>query len=368
MSLFSDHVRTRLGPPDEGEPVFEYLDASARSEAAQARDDIEDWLAIYPVDKIDRWIGDFKSRHKDQHRSAFFELFLFSFFKSTGWEVEVETEFEGLSGRPDFLLRRDTGETIVVEAVSPSAGSDSDRGRTKLLNELKDALNTIKISDYFLGLQFVEAPDYSIKKQKLLRCVNEWLATRPEQGSVLTYSDGGALIQIEAIRCSPRDTEDPDYRAIGIEHTGTSVSTPGERVRKSLLTKASKYRSLDLPYVVALNSTSMLDSEEDFIAATYGTPAVRFRMGCDGLAGEPQWVRNEDGLFNEGGRPRKTNVSATLIFDHVAPWQWRNRKSYLINNAYASHPIDPQTTIGDIAYIAADGVLERVERADWERR
>jgi hypothetical protein len=157
-----------------------------------------------------------------------------------------------------------------------------------------------------------------------------------------------------------RDVDSPKYRAIGVEMGNVSVSTPGDHVKKGLERKASKYREVQLPYVIALNARGFHDTEDDYLAATYGSQAVRFSIGPDGESGEPEWIRNDDGLFNEGGRRRKRHVSAALLFNGVAPWSWHDRSSCMIHNAYADRPLG-EVTFGGDAFLARNDVLEKVE-------
>ena len=343
-----------------GEPIFAYLDSSARPEASEARELIERWIADYPSEVLGRWLGDFRSNDDGQHESAFFELFLFQFFRASNWAVTVEPEIDGLQGRPDFLIENAAGLRIVVEAISPNAKSDEKRGKEKLTAVIKDAINSVKLSDYYLVFEAVEAPAQAINKARLIEALQKWLATGPKEDQTFEYEDKGALVKIQAIRHPGRETDDPNYRSIGIEMGGVTVSTPGETVKRALEKKASKYRRLELPYLIALNARSFHDTEDDYLAATYGTQAVRFSIGADGPAGEPEMIRNHDGLFNDGGRPRKSNVSAALIFNGVAPWDWRGRRSCMIHNAYAKRPLGILSFGGD-GYLPADGILRRVE-------
>jgi hypothetical protein len=340
--------------------MFSYLDASARPEAAEARQLVESWLEDYPADMLGRWLGDFRNNDDGQHDSAFFELFLFQFFKAAGWSVTVEPQLDGLQGRPDFLIENSDGLRIVVEAISPNAKSDEMRGKEKLTADIKDAINSIKISDYYLVFEAVEAPAQSINKAKLIEALQGWLETGPAPDQIFEYQDRGALVKIQVIHRPGRKTDDPNYRSIGIEMGGVSVSTPGEVVKRALQKKAGKYRELELPYLIALNARGFHDTEDDYLAATYGTLAVRFSLGPEGAEREPEMIRNHDGLFNEGGRPRKTNVSAALIFNGIAPWNWRDRRSCMIHNAYAERLLEDLTFSGD-GYLPNGGILQKFE-------
>lgn len=361
MIAFFKGERNRLGPPQAGESMFAYLDVSARPEAAECRELIEQWLQDYPVKNLPRWLGDFRSDDDGQHASAFFELFLFHFFRANGWKVlEVEPEIEGVRGNPDFLIESPDGQRVVVEAIVPNDKRVEQRGKEKLVADIKDAINAVKIPDYYLMLDGIEAPTQAINKGRLVKTLNEWLETKPNNEDVFEYEDRSAFVKIKVLHRPGRNVDSPQYRAIGIEMGDVSVSTPGDHVKKGLEKKASKYRKVPLPYLIALNARGLHDTEDDYLAATYGSPAVRFSVGPDGSSGEPEWIRNNDGVFNNLGRPRKRHVSAALLFNGVAPWNWRDRYSYMVHNAFADRPLG-DVTFGGNAFLARNDVLEKVE-------
>jgi hypothetical protein len=361
MTVFSESERIRQGPPKAGESMFSYLNTSARPEARACRDTIERWVEDYPKDKLDHWLGDFRSNDDGQFESAFFELFLIEFFKANAWKVlAVEPELDGVRGNPDFLIVSPDGRRVVVEAISPNNRSEQQRGKEKLIADIKDAINAVKIADYYLILDAIEAPTQSINKAKLIRALGEWLETKPTDNATFQYRDRGALVDIKVIHRPGRKVDAADYRAIGIEMGGLTVSTPGAEVKRGLERKSSKYRDLEMPYLIALNARGFHDTEDDYLAATYGSLAVRFTIGPDGSGKDPETIRENDGLFNDGGRARKKNVSAVLLFNGVAPWNWRDRRSCIIHNAYADRPLGDVTFGGD-AFLPKDGVLKRIE-------
>lgn len=363
MIAFSEGERSREGPVRAGESMFAYLDVSARPEATECRGQIECWLKDYPPENLLRWLGDFRSNDDGQHASAFFELFLFHFFQAAGWKVlKVEPEIDGVRGNPDFLIEGPGGQTTVVEAIVPNANPVEDRGKQKLIADIKDAINAVKVVDYYLMLDAIEAPTQAINKGRLVKALNDWLARKPDDKAIFKYEDRGALVKISVFHRPGRDVDSPQYRSIGIEMGGATVSTPGDHVKKGLERKAAKYREIQVPYLIALNARGFHDTEDDYLAATYGSQAVRFTIGSDGASGEPEWIRNHDGLFNDGGKPRKRHVSAVLLFNGVAPWNWRDRQSCIIHNAYATRPLGDVTFGGD-GFLVRNDVLKKVEGA-----
>ena len=76
MSIFDDIPREDLEPPSSDETQFAYLNRSGRPAAARVREQVDTWFAAYPETHRETLAGRFRSAIDDQHRSAFFELFL----------------------------------------------------------------------------------------------------------------------------------------------------------------------------------------------------------------------------------------------------------------------------------------------------
>ncbi|WP_273678471.1 hypothetical protein [Erythrobacter fulvus] len=341
------------------------MNTSAREEAETARRTIENWFGDYPREFRSRWLGDFRSHDDGQHESAFFELFLFKFFQANLCKrVEIEPDFEWQKGAPDFLVETKDGMIFVVEAISPNYRSDEVASSSKISSEIRDAINEIALENHYIVLEKIIPPSRSIKKNKIKISIENWIKSNPKKNEKFIYKDSGCYIKISLIESPNRDLNSLNYRAIGIEVGGVSTRRSGEEIKMALEKKANKYRSLGMTYIIALNARSIVDTEDDYISANYGTNSLVFDIGRDGIENrEPNLVRNNDGLFNDGGRARKANVSAVLIFDGIKPWQWRDRKSSLIHNAFAKHPLGALQLGGD-AWCIQGSDLCKIEGRD----
>ncbi len=361
LNVFSEIKLRRFGQRLAGESHFSYLDNSAETRAIEIRQVVESWIRNYPQDRLGQWLGNFKSDNNEQNSSAFFELFLFQFFRANGCAIlGVEPDICGIEGNPDFLIKHPSLGEIVVEAVSPSRWSDAERGKRKLVDEIRDAINAIKLENQILILKQIVAPEQAIDKSKLVSELKLWIKEVPSQGEEFLYKDRGGLIRIEIVPSNHRNVESPRYGAIGLELEGGSVTRPGYKLKKALDKKAKIYKALKVPYLIAINSQLMEDSEDDYLAATYGTEAASYRFGPNGLDGTVDFIRNFDGLFNEGDKARKRHVSAVIFFDGVASWNWGSRRSCILHNAAAARTLHNATFGGD-AYLIDQEKLRRVE-------
>lgn len=359
VRVFSDYERTDKRPIALHESHFEFLERIAREEAEHARFTINNWVAAYPKEHMDAWLARFRGKDNEGHQSAFFELFLFTYFRAIGLKIEaVEPEFDG--GTPDFLVQNPSGHRLIVEAVSPAFKSAEERNRERIGDEIRDAINSVKAPNHYLVLLDFDLPSEAIQKKPLIKAVSDWLAQNPKPAEKFEYKDRDCRIEIEAIVREGRDVEAPDYRAIGVEVGKGSVSTPGADLKASITRKAAKYRNLPYPYVVAINAGSLLHTEDDFLAALYGSEAVQILFDKNGQVGKPKTIRNANGVFNHGGRPRKIDLSAVAFFNGVRPWNWRNCRGCLIHNAYSVQPATDFKFGGD-EYLPEGGKLVKTE-------
>src|SRR5580704_6976925 len=106
VSVFDDIVREDMAVPLPDETQFAYLNRSARPEAARVRKLVDEWFAEYPESHRKALVGRFRSPIDDDHRSAFFELFLHHFALARGCNVlAIEPKLEHTDKSPDFFLQ-----------------------------------------------------------------------------------------------------------------------------------------------------------------------------------------------------------------------------------------------------------------------
>jgi hypothetical protein len=135
MSIFDDITRDDGGPPQQGEGLFTYLNRSNRPEAVRVRNLVDDWLSRYPIEHHDALVSRFRSNIDDQHRAAFFELFLHQFILRRGHKViAIEPKLAHTTKSPDFLLKSADGSRYYLEAVTATGRSKdetADQARLK---------------------------------------------------------------------------------------------------------------------------------------------------------------------------------------------------------------------------------------------
>src|SRR5258706_4304229 len=118
MSIFDDIARGGEDPPHQDERAFAYLNRSGRAEAERVRRLVDNWLDHYPAAHRDALVARFRSTIDDQHRSAFFELFLHELMLTRGHKVlAIEPTLAHTPRSPDYLVESSAGSLFYLEGV-----------------------------------------------------------------------------------------------------------------------------------------------------------------------------------------------------------------------------------------------------------
>lgn len=365
MSIFDDIIRDSDEPPEQGEGLFAYLNRSNRLEAARVRDLVDDWLSRYPAEHRDSLVARFRSSIDDQHKSAFFELFLHELVVRRGHKViAIEPKLAHTAKSPDFLIEIPDGDRYYLEAVTATGRSKDETAGQARLNQALAAIDSVPSPNHFLDLTVrgVPAAPVSIKKRK--RAVRDWIEALPgdesaKQVAPFVFEEHGAKIML---RAWPRHKKGNGARAIGVRHFPIQQVTPHEDVRHALKKKASRYGTLDHPYVVAVNANPFFRREEHVTDALLGDVVVAARKDSDGNDVLEEG-RKPNGIWHGPHGARNTGLSAVLSFNMIDPWNFGSRRAQLIRNPWTSTVL-PELGLGTDELNPSGDAFGRVEGGD----
>lgn len=366
VSIFDDIARDDVAVPLPDETMFSYLNRSARPEAARVRALVDTWFAEYPEAHRKALLGRFRSPIDDEHRSAFFELFLHHLILARGGKVlAIEPKLEHTDKSPDFLVESADGERFYLEAVMATSRSTQETASHARLNTALAAIDEIPSPNHFLDLTVHGMPTAPISIKKMKRALQSWIAGLPRDETAkdapsFKYEEHGATIQLRAwTRSKPAGD---DARSIGVRHFPVTQIAPSKDVHGALKKKASRYGKLDLPYLVAINALGHHSREDAVIDALLGTPYVSISQSAsgeeiveEGRAADGIWYGPPD------GQAQNTGLSGVLAFREIDPWNFVSRSGLLIPNPWAAKPlpatgfgVDELKVVGD-AYERANG-------------
>lgn len=364
MSIFDDIPREDTGAPSQDESQFAYLNRSARPEATRVRERVDAWFAAYPESHRGPLIARFRSTIDDQHRSAFFELFLYHLLLARGCKViEIEPQLEHTDKSPDFLVENARGERFYVEAVQASGLSSQEVAAQARLNTALSAIDSTPSPLHFLDLKVTGSPTKPLSTKKLKTALKSWIAGLPadetaRHAAPFVWEEHGAKIQLNAWT---RNKPDEKGRAIGVRRFPLMRIDPSREIRPALKKKASRYGRLDHPYLVAINALSTHHSELAVTDALLGTAYVALSKGPNGEEIE-EHRRRPDGVWYgpPDGQPQNTRLSAVLALLKIDPWNFANKTGLLIPNPWAEKPL-PQIGLGTAELAVVEDQYERKE-------
>jgi hypothetical protein len=370
MPVFDHGPREFPGGADYVVSHFDYLNSSARVEAAKVRAVVERMFDRYPAQMQEALRPRLRSVDNNTHLGAFFELTLHDLLLRSGCRVlAVEPDLEITPRSPDFLARTPQGHRFYLEATLATGRSRSEEGADRRLREAVQAIDSVHSPDFFLELHISGMPAAPVSGGRLRRALEEWLNGldylqvrriwgESEERPVFRYEQNGVRFKILPIpRAASRGTMQRS-RAIGVRMPEAVWVQPQEAIKNAILPKATRYGRLDAPYLIAVNAMDDHADEESAVDAAFGTPTVFVRRTDSGFAEHAG--RDGDGIWRGRSGPVNTRVSGILSVERLTPWSLAQSRARLIINPWSRHPLpDPPFAIDRLAV-----QQERLHRTD----
>ncbi len=333
--LFDNYERTDCSTKEaERESHYEYLNKSASPTISLIRQTLENWFSVYFATDPEEAIK-LKSRLKDkddyQHYRAFFELYLFILFKNLGFKVEIEPSLTTSSKKPDFLVTDPkTGNYFYLEATTVCEG-DTNVQRENQISLIKNNINKkIKSSTYAINLYWYGSCTKSeFDKTKCITEIQEWIKN-PETPYVKEFNQW--VLKLEAVKINnplEKIVEMDTNSKVQCLNKRTKIDLEGmvenrmdsiERIRQALDNKkASVYRDLKAPYIIAVNMLGIYFSDKENISlqeALLGKEKICSFSTPEGA--ETRCIRLPDGFWSE---QKNQNVSGVFSFSNLRPNQ-----------------------------------------------
>lgn len=354
MRVFDEFSRTREDYPGCNEGHFNYLNESARPEAARIRTMLDGWFARFPETAKSDVVARLRSRDNRQHQSAFFELYLHELFVRLGYALQVHPDIDGATTHPDFLVTRSGEPAFYLEATVPFP-PEAEVGEQARVDRLYETLERMESPNLFVAVHDVRGgPASAAPGARLRRGLERWLAgldpdevfAQVEAGAPYPsygWEQPGWELAFEALPKSAALRGRPGVRPIGASMSQVQCVTVHERVGRAVNEKGGKYGSLGLPYLLAINLVDELvefreDDPSDVFDGLLGQEIrVVTRRPGGGTTGE--MTRGDDGAWFGPAGPRNTVVSALLIGVRVGPWAVAHKAPHLVHHLQPSRPL-----------------------------
>ena len=365
LQLFDKIARTDYGPAGESEPKYQYLNRSARKPFARIRVALQEWFDRFPLAAKHDLMRRFQSREERQHLGAFFELYCHELLRRHGFVVEVHPGGKGEGGtRPDFLASQNGTSLFYLEATVVSGPEDRSAADARAA-QVVDEINRLHLADFWVSLHFLRIGSKTPSMRKIRDAVLHKAGTldadaviRDNDKPMFRYRDDDWLIQVSFIPKKPESRGEMGGRTVKyLAGVGGGFMETETWLHDAALRKVRKYRDLELPLVVAMNSISGFADMEDVPEALFGSP-----VEGDTIRDFPDRREGNPALWLGAGGFQHTKMSALLFSSQLLPWMIGSVTPVLWHHPAAKRPFDRSWwELPQIATHPDTGKLERVE-------
>ena len=351
MRVFDEIPRTSLRASRNREPHFSYLNESGRPAAEEVRRLIEAWFMRYPDSHKKSLLTRLRSPDNQHFLAAFFELYIHELLLRVRYDPVIPGNAEvSETGAPEFEVGSPLGR-FVLEAAHATDASQLEAAAESRLNDALDAINEVRSDHYLLHVEHDGAPRTPVSRRAVRKWVEDFLASlSPEGIRALAKTDleslpksrfehDGLVMVISPIPTRAGFQMGTEDRITGVVGPMEAYSIqPRESLRKALRSKAGKYGSIEVPFVIAANTMADHFGRIDAMEALFGKEG--YNLGTwDKRLDEPVMVRARDGLWYGPKGPTATRVSAVLITRALTPWTVAVVKPVVYHNPWAARPI-----------------------------
>lgn len=342
-TLFDQCERTDSSPMAHGGSVFDFVNRVDRPEWARVRAELEDWYSHHP-DKDGELRQHFRnSRRNDQHFGAWWELYIFTFYRRLGYKIVVHPTLPN-GKEPDFLITRD-GECAYVECKTVVERTTS-ATEAAILNCTDKASHP----DFTLELDIDQEGTHQPSCAKIRTRIEKWLQ-RLNADDVIAARDAGEPLPILPLEIAgwqllytawpvPPEQRGKYGRLLGLHSLRVVWYDNVGLIKRAVSDKGRKYTGvdtpLDHPLIVALNTTTVFIDDDEIDHALFGSGSMLYNPG-----GEEKFVpmdRLPNGYWC-ADPPAGTRVSAVLMGRNIDPYGAAKDTPRMWINPWAPMPI-----------------------------
>lgn len=376
--LFDEGVRTDPQPGYYGEDTFTFLNRVDQPFWARIRAELERWFAALPRTHADDLRGRFRKRVAAQHLGAWWELYLHRLFTRLGFEIQVHPDLPDAKGHPDFRLIRGD-DCFLLEAAATFSGIVDDDRDAERENWIMAAIDRAQNANFHVRLEIAQGGTERPSVAEIVRRLEAWLegldpdaviAGGPDAYPVRPLDVRDWSLRLTALPVKPEARGLPSGRLLGMPPSSVGFVNDVEMLHSTLTRKRRQSGGPQEPLVIAVLLSSPTFDNEDIEQALLGRVAVQFDPS---KPGDGRWVRQRNGFWMPGSRPRGTRVSAVLTGTNLMPYNVTSVWPRLWPNPWAARPLSVELpfptavadTNGSVQYTdAAESPAELVGLAE----
>ena len=313
MDIFDNIERFDTGLPDYDSSDYQFLNTSGQPEVQAARNRVQDLFDDYPNVGRRHLLGRLRSKYNQNFQGAFFELVLYRLLNRLGLTPTL-SDLDDSQRCPDFLIA-DEASSLYVEATV----HDPNKETIKITPHLRDALKKLdSIDGRGFGLHFST-------EGELNDLVSKSILTNPIEQRIEQIITGSKdRMDIEITICNWKltghlveaENNNDDRFVLGFTIGSETFINPNNTIRGKISEKTKRYKDLDAPMMLAINSKDMFfDVERHPISALFG------KSLWDESVQPPRSVRQSDGIWiTRKNTLPNSRLAGVLFFRSLDPF------------------------------------------------
>ena len=251
-----DKLRASSAPKGVDEASCDFLRRLSTEDGHRIRDLLNDCLAFFDGRKKRELMAKLETDTDRQHQGAVAELLMFRILAGAFQDIEIEPKIAGSPNRPDYLVRDQAGNALLVE-TSNYYGSSTKRYREsrewdRIVEQIRSILKgTIETYPVFVHLRPVGVPEFwqmgDREQLNLIEAVAKYDHFRIQRSELFS-------IEVSVRSAPTRGTLtylDHEYRD-GNQEAHAHIHSILRKVRD----KSTKYSTSNLPSLYCINATS----------------------------------------------------------------------------------------------------------------
>ncbi len=336
------------------EPEYSFLCRTDRPEMVKAKELLEKWFLSYPTSQKNELRSRFQSNDNLHHQGAFFELFYHQMLINLGYSVEIHPSIKDSPYRPDFIVGSAILPKFYFEATVAACKPTIERVSQARINAVYDVINRQVISNDFALLTnnqgFPKTPPQATEIAKKINQQLEMLDYEKIKYYfennlvdeiprwVFTHDDW--ILEVSPFPC--RELKRKRKTRI-IAGTSEDINFQGQikSISESIKKKGNKYKNLEFPLVIAINSYENIDKEE-MINSLFGENKLTYSLPIENEEIQYIYRRHPNGIFGNEKQPKYSRISAVLFVNALRPWNICHVEMLLFINPWAQYPLKSQ--------------------------
>jgi len=313
--LFLGCSEDYFGAIESRESRYDFYMRSGRPEIIEARKLMEACYDAYPDREKPDILCRVQCGNDTNFKSAEFELLINALLQSQGCSLTPHPDTE-VGTKPDFLVHCPDGTEFYLEAKLV-AGSEFEFDDPQY-QELQQRVSAYPHNSFHVGVNIRGTLNQMVPFRKLRDDIHGWLDSldpdvdMEQQESIRTFNRPGCELRVTAYPL-PLEQRGKARQLIVMHGTGAAVAIdPTTGIKRAVRVKASRYGTLDRPYIIAVGvEDSMLD-HDSMMDALFGSVSYQVSR----TTGETTPIREANGILVDPHRRcfRYLRVSGVWVF------------------------------------------------------